>query len=214
MYNSRGSEKGPVTFLAFKACDPFLRGADGGFDSHTLPPNSFPRSFVVSFVSVPAEKTKRRFSMATKVNPIPEGYHTVTPYIVVDDAAKLVEFVKNAFGAVEMHRTLRPDGAIAHAEVRIGDSPLMIGGAMAQYKAMPCCIYMYFNDCDSVYNRAIQAGATSLFPPADQFYGDRNGGVTDFAGNQWYIGTHVEDVAPDELERRSNARFKDMAKSA
>jgi uncharacterized glyoxalase superfamily protein PhnB len=149
--------------------------------------------------------------MPAKARPVPEGYHTVTPYIVVDDAAKQLEFLTKALGATELHRTLRPDGTVAHAEVQIGDSRIMVGGAMAQYKAMPCCIYLYVTDCDALYNRAIQAGATSISAPPDQFYGDRSGGVKDPAGNQWYIATHVEDVSIEEMERRAAARFKEMA---
>jgi PhnB protein len=149
--------------------------------------------------------------MSTIVKPIPEGYHTVTPYLVVDDAAKELEFLKNAFGAVERGRSTRPDGSVAHAEVQIGDSRIMVGGAIDQYKAMPCCIYLYLEECDAVYHRAIQAGAASITAPADQFYGDRNGAVKDFAGNQWYISTHVEDVPLDEMERRAAAKYKEMA---
>jgi uncharacterized glyoxalase superfamily protein PhnB len=149
--------------------------------------------------------------MAAKVNPIPPGYHTATPYIVVDDAAKELEFLAQALGANELHRTLRPDGNVAHAEVQLGDSRIMVGGAMAQYKSMPCCIYLYVPDCDALYSRAMKAGAESLSAPADQFYGDRNAGIKDPGGNNWYISTHVEDVSIEEMERRAAAKFKEMA---
>ena len=140
--------------------------------------------------------------MPTSVKPIPDGYHTVTPYLVVDDVAKVVEFLKRAFDAKEGHRSTRPDGTIAHTEVRIGDSPVMLGAARDQWKSMPCMIYLYVPDTDVAYKRALEAGATSLMEPANQFYGDRNAGVKDPAGNQWWIATHIEDVSPEEMEKR------------
>jgi PhnB protein len=140
------------------------------------------------------------------VNPIPDGYHTVTPYLIVPDGAATIEFLKNAFGAIETFRMPGPDGAVVHAEVRIGDSMVMLGQASAEHKAMPCMIHLYVPDVDVVYDRALKAGAVSVRPLADQFYGDRAGGVQDAAGNIWYIGTHVEDVSPEEMERRASAQ--------
>ena len=142
------------------------------------------------------------------VRPIPEGYHTVTPYLIADDVAKLIEFTKRAFGAKEIHSHKGPDGRIAHADVVVGDSHIMMGGARGAIKPMPCALYLYVPDVDALYKSALAAGATSLMAPADQFYGDRNGGVQDFAGNQWWISTHVEDVAPEELERRAAVAMK------
>ncbi len=101
-----------------------------------------------------------------------------------------------------------PDGTVRHGEVRIGDSIVMVGEASAQHKPMPTTLYLYVTDTDATYRRAIQAGATSLTEPADQFYGDRNAGVEDPCGNQWWIATHVEDVAPEEMKRRSEAFMK------
>ncbi|HMD71346.1 MAG TPA: VOC family protein [Bryobacteraceae bacterium] len=141
---------------------------------------------------------------ATKrsVKPIPEGAHTVTPYLVVEGIPKLMDFLKPAFGAQEVFRMARPDGGIMHAEVKIGDSMIMMGQAMGEWKAKPCSLYLYVEDVDAVYQRAIQAGATSVREPSDQFYGDRTGGVIDPCGNYWGIATHVEDVSQDEVERR------------
>jgi PhnB protein len=142
--------------------------------------------------------------MATKVKPIPEGHHTVTPYIVVTGVAKLIDFAKEVFGATEVHLSKRPDGTVMHAEIKIGDSIVMMGEG-AQFKAFPAMLHLYLEDCDAVYRRAIQAGAKSLREPADQLYGDRTGGVEDAFGNQWWIATHVEDVTPEEIERRAKA---------
>ena len=106
------------------------------------------------------------------VKPIPEGYHSVTPYLIVPGLAKLIEFMKQAFGAVEIERMEGPGGRIMHAEVRIGDSIIMMGEPMGEWTPMPTMLYLYMNDCDAVYKCAIQAGATSAQEPADQFYGE------------------------------------------
>jgi len=128
------------------------------------------------------------------VKPIREGFHTVTPYLMVREAAKLIDFVKEAFAAIELFRGTGSAGGI-HAEVRIGDSMVMIGGAGTwNGEPMPAAIYLYMNDVDAVYKRALQAGAASLSEPADQPYGDRIAGVKDSFGNVWYIATHIEDV--------------------
>ncbi len=128
------------------------------------------------------------------VKPIREGFHTVTPYLMVREAAKLIDFVKEAFAATELFRGTGSAGGI-HAEVRIGDSMVMIGGAGTwNGEPMPAAIYLYMDDVDAVYKRALQAGAASLSEPADQPYGDRVAGVKDPFGNVWYIATHIEDV--------------------
>jgi uncharacterized glyoxalase superfamily protein PhnB len=136
------------------------------------------------------------------VNPIPEGYRTVTPYLVVDGATNVLDFVKQAFGAEEKFRMDTPDGKIGHAEVQIGDSIVMLGDAGAENPAMPAMIHLYLEDCDATYERALAAGATSEREPTDQFYGDRSAGVRDSAGNLWWIATHVEDVPEEELAKR------------
>jgi PhnB protein len=134
-------------------------------------------------------------------NPVPPGYATVTPFLCVADAATLIEFLKQAFAAEVTFRMDRPDGAVAHAEVKIGDSKVMIGQP-APGQETQAMLHLYVPDTDAVYARAIAAGATSIREPADQFYGDRSGGVRDISGNQWWIATHIEDVAPEEMERR------------
>jgi len=139
------------------------------------------------------------------VNPIPEGYHTITPALVAEGADAVLEFLKKAFGAAELMVHRHPNGRIWHSELQIGDSRIMLSEANEQFPALPAAFSLYLEDVDAVYRRAIEAGATSLREPADQFYGDRTGGVRDSAGNQWWISTHVEDVAPEELERRMKA---------
>ena len=136
------------------------------------------------------------------VNPIPEGYRTVTPYLVVDGATNVLDFVKQAFGAEEKFRMDAPDGKIGHAEVQIGDSIVMMGDAGAENPAMPAMIHLYVDDCDATYERALAAGAKSEREPTDQFYGDRSAGVRDSAGNLWWIATHVEDVPEEEMAKR------------
>jgi len=142
------------------------------------------------------------------VKPIPEGYHTVTSYLVVRGAAQLIDFMKQAFAAAEIQRMPLPDGSIMHAEVRIGDSRVMLSEASGEYQPMPTMLHLYVEDMDTVYQRALQAGATSLRQPVDEFYGDRMGGVKDPFGNQWWIATHIEDVSPEELAQRQEATRK------
>ena len=126
--------------------------------------------------------------MDGRVNPIPEGFHTVTPYVTVAGAADAIEFYKRAFGATEIFRWADPDGRIRHAEVVIGDSPVHM--------------FLYVEDADATFDRAIAAGATELMPVEDSSDGDRRGGVTDPFGHVWYIGTHVEDISREELQKR------------
>ncbi len=144
------------------------------------------------------------------VNYIPEGHHHVTPYLVVPGVAKLIEFLKQAFGAelVEQPST-RPDGSVMHAQVKIGDSRIMMGEPMGDFTAMPAVLYLYVPNTDATYKKAIEAGAKSIMEPADQFYGDRNAGVEDASGNMWWIATHIEDVSPDEMTKRAEAALKE-----
>ena len=142
------------------------------------------------------------------VKPIPDGFHAVTPYIVASGVPRLIDFLKNAFGAEEMYRHARPDGTVMHAQVRIGDSFLMMGESQGEFKAMPCMFYMYVNDADAAYKRAMAAGGTQVMAPTTQFYGDRSGGVKDPCGNQWWVATHVEDVSSEEMARRGEAAMK------
>lgn len=138
---------------------------------------------------------------------IPEGYHTVTPYLTVPGLARTIGFLKQAFEAQVRGIMARPDGGIGHAEVTIGDSIVMMGepDPKGPYAPRPCNLFMYVPDVDAVYARAIQAGGKSLRKPKDEFYGDRSGGVEDPSGNYWWIGTHIEDVSREEMERRMAA---------
>jgi PhnB protein len=142
------------------------------------------------------------------VKPIPDGYHSVTPYLVVPGASKLIDFLKQAFEAEEIERIASPDGTIMHAEVRIGDSIIMMGDAMGEFNLMPGMIYLYVNDADAIYQRALRAGATSMREPENQFYGNREAGVKDELGNVWWIATHIEDVSPEEMKRRIETVMK------
>jgi len=136
------------------------------------------------------------------VKPIPEGYHTVTPYLTVADAAAQIDFLTKAFGAEETFRHADDKGRISHAEVRIGTSMVMIGQAREQWTPRPAQFYLYVGDVDAVYKRAVAAGAKSMQEPTDQAYGDRSGGVEDSQGNYWWMATHIEDVSPEEIQRR------------
>jgi uncharacterized glyoxalase superfamily protein PhnB len=143
------------------------------------------------------------------VKPVPDGYHTVTPFLVVRGAAKTIEFARKAFGAeVTEEPITRPDGTIMHTQIKIGDSLIMISDASEQHPPTQSMLYLYVPNVDAVYQRAVAAGGTSLMEPMDQFYGDRSGGVKDPSGNQWFIGTHKEDVAPQELKKRAAAHLK------
>jgi PhnB protein len=153
--------------------------------------------------------------MATQVKPIPDGYHTVTPYLVVDGADKVIRFMKEAFGAQPIFEPMmRPDGKVMHAEFKIGDSVVMISDASERAQATSVMLYLYVPNVDAVYQKALKAGGKSLMEPSNQFYGDRSGGVTDPAGNHWHIGTHVEDVSPGELKKRAAEFMKQQGKAA
>ncbi len=144
------------------------------------------------------------------VRPIPEGHHTVTPYLVVRNVPEFIGFLEQAFGAEEVGRFAGQDGRVMHAEVRIGDSFVMMGEPTEDIKEIPAMIHLYVPDVDATYASALRAGATSLRDVTTQFYGDRAGGVQDRFGNQWWISTHVEDVSGEEMERR----FAEMQKQA
>ena len=139
------------------------------------------------------------------VQPIPDGYHTITPYIIVPNAAGFIEFAKKAFDAIVKERMDGPGGSIMHAELRIGNSIMMLSDPLRDPTLRPGHIYLYVDDTDETYNKAIAAGAESLLEPADQFYGDRNAGVKDVFGNTWWIATHVEEVSREEMARRMEA---------
>jgi uncharacterized glyoxalase superfamily protein PhnB len=143
--------------------------------------------------------------MAAK--PVPDGYHTVTPYLTVDDAALQIDFLKRAFNAQVNYEMKDPQGNVRHAEVRVGDSILMIGQARDEWTSRPMTFYLYVPDVDALYKSALAAGAKSLQEVTTQFYGDRSGGVEDPQGNYWWIATHVEDVSPEEMDRRHQEAF-------
>jgi uncharacterized glyoxalase superfamily protein PhnB len=136
------------------------------------------------------------------VDPIREGFNTITPYLLVKGVAQLLTFLPEAFAAQVLARETGPDGRIMHAEVRIGDSMLMMGEASSDFGPMPTSIYLYVTDCDAVYKRAVQAGGTSVFGVMDLPSGERYGGVKDPCGNIWWIATHVEDLSPEEQAKR------------
>lgn len=127
-------------------------------------------------------------------NPIPDGYHTVTPYLLIDGLPRLLEFLEQAFGAEVTERMALPDGTVNHAEVRIGDSKVMLGQSRAEYPPMPSMLYLYVDDVDAWYERALQAGGTSVRGVQDEPYGDRVGGVQDPSGNQWWIATRTQEA--------------------
>lgn len=149
----------------------------------------------------------------TKVKPIPDGYHSVTPYLYIDGAARAIDFYKQAFGAVEVMRLEASGGKIGHAEIKIGDSHVMLAdefpdmGARGPHTIGGTAVglMVYLPDVDVVVDRAVKAGATLERPVENKFYGDRTGGIVDPFGHRWYIATHVEDVPPEEMDKRAAA---------
>lgn len=139
---------------------------------------------------------------------IPDGYHTVTPYLVTRNAAKLVDYLIRAFGATVKSQHSTPEGVVMHAEIQIGDSMIMLGEASEKWTGSTAMLYLYIPDVDSVYNQAIAAGGKSLREPTNEFYGDRGAGIEDEFGNQWWIATHIEDVSHEEMMRRQQAAGK------
>jgi PhnB protein len=136
------------------------------------------------------------------VNPIPSGYHTVTPYLIVDGAERLIDFAKQTFGATEIFRMPGEAGKIMHAEIKIGDSMVMLSDGSESHPPQPTLLHVYVKNCDETYRKALAAGAKSMREPADQFYGDRSATVLDPTGISWSIGTHFEDVSEAEMEKR------------
>lgn len=143
------------------------------------------------------------------VKPIPDGYHSVQPYLIVHDAASAIDFYKAAFGATERLRMTQKDGSIGHAELQLGDSCIMLADENAQmdafcpthYGGSPITLLIYTENCDAMYQRAIAAGAKNVRQPTDQFYGDRMAGIQDPSGHTWFIATHIQDVSREELEK-------------
>ena len=147
--------------------------------------------------------------------PIPDGYHSVTPYLTVRDAPKVIDFLTQAFGAKLSHDAIkRPDGSLMHAQVMIGDSRIMLAEENEMAKATTSTLYLYVPNVDAVYQQAVKAGGKTIMEPMDMFYGDRSGGVKDPSGNSWYIATHKEDVAAPELQKRAEAFIKQQKSRA
>jgi PhnB protein len=143
------------------------------------------------------------------VKPIPEGYHSLTPYLVVDGGVEALEYYKKAFGATELFR-MEHEGKIGHAEMKIGDSPFMLSDGHKEwgyqgpkaYGGTPVMLMIYVDDCDTIFRQALEAGGTEVKPLQDQFYGDRSGTLTDPFGHVWTVATHKEDVTPEEMDKR------------
>ena len=147
------------------------------------------------------------------VKPIPEGYHSVTPYLSIKGAAAAIDYYKQVFGATELFRMAGPDGKIGHAEIKIGDSPIMLADEFPEMEFVspktlggsPVGLMIYTDDVDTMYKQAISAGAQEIKPLQNQFYGDRSGTLKDPFGHVWTVATHVEDVPPEEMEKRAAA---------
>jgi PhnB protein len=154
------------------------------------------------------------------VKAIPEGYHTATPYLIVNNAAEALKFYKEAFDATEIMRLTAPNGAIAHAEIKIGDSPIMLADEMPECRSpkslggTPVSIMLHVADVDAQFAKATRVGAQTQRPVQDQFYGDRSGTLQDPFGHVWTISTHIEDVSPEEIDKRVAAMFKQQAAKA
>src|ERR1700704_1150468 len=158
--------------------------------------------------------------MAKPVKPVPDGFTAVTPYLTIKGAAAAIDFYKKAFGAEETYRLNTPDGKVAHAESRIGGAAIMLHDEMPEWKALSpqtigdtaCSLMLYVRDADAVTQRAVDAGATLTMPVADQFYGDRCGGIKDPFGHKWSIATHIEDVSNEEIGKRAAKMFAEGKK--
>jgi PhnB protein len=143
-----------------------------------------------------------------KVNPIPEGYHTITPYLAVHHVKQTISFLKQAFDAKEIQVHSLPNGQIMNAEIKVGNSMIMLGEKPAEQKVWTAMLYMYVEDIDDVFKKAIKAGGKLVMEPVDHFYGDRSGAIEDPSGNQWWIASRKEIVSAEELEKRMSAMKK------
>jgi PhnB protein len=147
-------------------------------------------------------KSKTEKSNRKSVKPVPEGFHTVTPFLIVQQASRLMTFIEQAFDGKTTSIMSAEDGKIMHATVRIGDSEIMVADAMENFPAGTAKLYLYMDDVDSTYQQALSANGITLREPTDEFYGDRSAGVKDPWGNEWWIATHIEDVDPKEMKKR------------
>lgn len=153
------------------------------------------------------EKSKSKQSKSSAVKPIPEGFHTVTPFLMAEGADKLIEFIQKAFNGKVTYMMKSDEGIVRHATLKIGDSTVMVSESTEVYKPMSCMLHLYVENSDAVYQAALKAGAESTREPMDEFYGDRSAGVRDAWGNQWWIATHIEDVSDEEMAKRE-AEFR------
>lgn len=138
----------------------------------------------------------------SSVKPIPEGYHTITPFLIADNAGELIKFIERAFEGKVKFTMKSDEGVIVHSEMFVGNSIIMISDSTEEFKPVKSLFHLYVENADSVFKKAIEAGAESIREPENQFYGDRSGGVKDKWGNQWWISTHIEDVSDEEMKRR------------
>ncbi len=145
--------------------------------------------------------------MSTAALENPRGLRSITPYLFVPDPDKLIDFLKRAFDAEQTLRGARPDGTVMHAEVKIGDSSVMMGSPIGKFGPLRSSIYLYVKDCDAVYKQAVKAGGVSVMEPDDMQTGERYGAITDPAGNIWWIATHIENPSPEEVARRFKTSF-------
>lgn len=155
--------------------------------------------------------------MPSKVKPIPDGYHSVTPYLAISGASAAIEFYKKAFGAKELYRMPMPGNRVGHAEIQVGDSRIMLADESPEMDAYgpkalggsPVALMIYVENVDTLFNQAIKAGGKMLRPVRDQFYGDRSGSLEDPFGHKWHLATHIEDVSPDEMMKRMEVAEKE-----
>jgi PhnB protein len=159
-------------------------------------------------------ETETEASMST-AKPVPPGHHTVTPYLAIKNALRALEFYTKAFGAAEVYRLVMPDGRLGHAEIRLGDSLIMLADEFPEYGGKapdtlggsPVALHLYVDDVDQFFRRALAAGARERKPVMDQFYGDRSGQLEDPFGHLWWVATHKEDLSPEEVQRRAESMF-------
>jgi PhnB protein len=166
-------------------------------------------------VDAKLENRNLRKDTFMSVKAIPAGHHTASPYLAIKNAAEALEFYKKAFGANEIYKLMMPDGRLGHAEMRVGDSIIMMADEFPEYGGKapqtlggsPVSIYLYVEDVDAFFKKALAAGAKERKPVMDQFYGDRSGQLEDPFGHLWWVATHKEDVAPEEIQKRAEAMF-------
>lgn len=158
--------------------------------------------------------------MAKAAKAVPEGYHTITPVLTLDNAAQTIDWYKKALGAEEISRSLGPDGKIMHAELKVGNSRIMVNDVLMGMKGpqafggSPASLWLYVDNSDAAFDRAVKAGAKVQMPIADQFWGDRAGSIADPAGYSWWIATRKEDLTQSEMQQRAAEFFKQQAQPA